>query len=52
MSQIPVNEIKKLTQQEAVVWCEQLGLDWQAFDEALAAKPTNWVTALKIRANG
>jgi hypothetical protein len=46
-----IKEIKQMTPEQAVAWCEALSLDWLNFDVREMDKPMTWIKALQARAN-
>lgn len=48
---IMIKEIKQMTPEQAVAWCDALSLDWMNFNVSEMGKPMTWIKALQARAN-
>ena len=48
---IMIKEIKQMTPEQAVAWCEALSIDWINFNVSKMGKPMTWIKALQARAN-
>lgn len=46
-----MREVAQLTPDQAVAWCEELYIDWQAYDPNDTRQCDTWVKALQARAN-